>query len=167
MIRLSRRPIACLTAMFIASLITVMAQASTQNNMPPMLVHETLDYQGKVIFDKQINLADTNSVGVKFKISINGQQQNESTEIVGSVGSAQVGMEDQNGNMLRGYMISNVVTDITKDGHANALIVYTIKNDRAQPGTTGLVTASVKLGEPYRVTTKDGTKIEVTVEKQS
>lgn len=167
MIRRSSIALACLTAMVIGAPIALKAQDSTHSKkLPSMMIHDTLKYGNTVIYDKEVDLADPKNVVLAVHVAINGQDHTFN-EISNTVGSAQVGEEDQNHKTIVGYTVSSVVTDITPDGHATAKIVYAVKPDALLPEKTGFVIAIVKFGEAFHKTMRDGTKIDLTVEKQT
>jgi hypothetical protein len=129
-----------------------------------MMEHQRVALGDHVIYEKDVDLADPNSLGLNVALSVDNLSKNDFT-IADHLSVEKTGTEDGKGNLLDGSMITYVVTGV-RDGMARVIVVYTLRDRNRAIDKSGYINSVVKLGERYTEVTKDGTKIGVTVAKQ-
>jgi len=143
---------------FLAATATA-AQPSATDSFPhiPMMSHQTMTYNGKVIYEADVDMADPHSKEVALKIDIDEFSWNCLT-LAGHVAGESSG-ESSGVNLVSGHMIGCVVRDIKADGTAKVDIVYTVREPNRGIDKSEHISAMVTAGQRYESTTQSGTRV--------
>lgn len=130
-----------------------------------LMQHQKMAMDGQVIYEADVNLADTTRKQFGLEIGIDDRKwQYLTTE--GSAEAVQDGTTDGHGNLANGWILSYVVTDVTEAGAARAELVYTLRDPAKGINKTEHVHADLKIGDRFTTTTPSGTKVWLIVSRQ-
>ncbi|WP_415760337.1 hypothetical protein [Pseudomonas sp. LT1P18] len=135
------------------------AQPSSNDSFPhiPVMSHQTMTYNGKVIYEANVDLADPHPKQVALKIDIDEFSWNCLT-LAGHVTGESSG-ERSGVNLVSGHMIGCVVRDLKADGTAKVDIVYTVRDPGRGINKSEHISATVKAGQRYESTTQSGARV--------
>jgi hypothetical protein len=135
------------------------AQPTAIDSFPhiPVMSHETMTHNGKVIYEADVDLADPSPKTIALQINIDGFSWGcNSTE--GHVVFDSNGRHS-GGNLVSGYMISCVVRDLKADGTAKVDILYDMRDPSRSINKSEHINATVKAGQRYESTTQSGSRV--------
>lgn len=146
-------------SVLLATTATAAQSSATATPLPhiPMMSHQTMTHNGKVIYEADVDMADPAPQQVALKIDIDEFSWGCNT-MAGQVAGASSG-ERSGGNLVSGYMIGCVVRDLKADGTAKVDIVYTLRDPSRGVNKSEHISATVKAGQSYEITTKSGTRV--------
>ncbi|MBJ2254741.1 hypothetical protein JFT59_26465 [Pseudomonas sp. MF6784] len=125
----------------------------------PVMTHQTMTHNGKVIYEAYIDFADPHPKQVVLNIAIDDFSYNCLT-IVGHINGAS-STEHSGGNLVSGSSIGCVVSNLGADGAAKVDIIYTIRDRSQGKDKSEHISATVKTGERYESTTQSGTRVKM------
>lgn len=154
----SRVAITLFTLVFLAAAATA-AQPSTTDSFPhiPMMSHQTMTHNGKVIYEADVDLADPHSKQVALKIDIDAFSWSCLT-LAGHITGESSG-ERSGVNLVSGYTIGCVVRDLKADGTAKVDIIYSARDPVRGINKSEYISATVKAGQRYESTTQSGAQV--------
>ncbi|ROL94151.1 hypothetical protein BK636_02030 [Pseudomonas chlororaphis] len=146
------------TLVFIAATASA-ALPSATDSFPhiPMMTHQTMTFNDKVIYEADVDFADPHPTQVALKINIDEFSWNCLT-LAGHVNGASSG-EHSGANLVSGYTISCVVRDLKADGTAQVDIVYTLRNPSRGIDKSEHISAMVQAGQRYESRTQSGARV--------
>ncbi|HEX8591762.1 MAG TPA: hypothetical protein VF682_00540 [Pseudomonas sp.] len=132
------------------------AQPSAPSSFPhiPLMSHDTMTYNGKVIYDAYVDLADPARKQTTLKIDLDGFSKG-CDSLVGHVATD----SEWKRSGVSGYSISCVVRDLGADGSAKVDVIYSLRDPSRGVNKSEHITATVKSGQRYESTTPTGTKV--------
>jgi len=135
------------------------AQPTATDSFPhiPVMSHQTMTYNGKVIYEADVDIADPHSKEVALKIDIDDFSWNCLT-LAGHVAGASSG-KNSGANLVSGHMIGCLVRDLEADGTAKVDIVYTVRNPSRGINKSEHISATVKAGQRYESITESGAQV--------
>lgn len=147
--------------------VSFASPATTQHPVPRLkaIEHQRMTLGNKVVYEKDVDLLDPDLPGLAVELSVDGLTKGDLT-VADNISVERSGTDDGHGNLLKGYMISYVVTDVTPTGRGVLKLLYTLRDPAHSEDKTGYVSTDVTFGKPYVYTEADGTRIAVTVRKQ-
>jgi hypothetical protein len=153
------------TAMLSAPLLA--ASPATAPKIPPfkLMEHQKMTMGNQVIYEADVNLADPSRKQYELEIGVDDKKWQYLT-LDGSAGAMLDGTDDGHGNLLNGWMVSYVVTDVTTAGDARVELVFTIREPAKGIDKTEHVHATVKVGTRFATTTASGSKVWLIVTPQ-
>ncbi|WP_130931589.1 hypothetical protein [Pseudomonas sp. Sample_24] len=148
-----------LFALLFLSSTAFAGQASNADSFPhmPVMSHETMTRNGKVIYEADVDIANPSPKEVALKIKIDDFAWDcNSTE--GHVVFDSRG-QHSGGNLISGYMIGCVVRDIKADGTATVDILYDMRDPSRGVNKSEHINATIKAGQRYESKTESGARI--------
>ncbi|MFW9088244.1 hypothetical protein ACOI7N_27385 [Pseudomonas sp. P2758] len=135
------------------------AQPSANDQFPhiPVMAHQTMTYNGKVIYEADVDQNDPKRKPFVLRVKVDDLSSDCASTIGNVAGSAS---QDRSlGNKSSSaYMMSCVVTEISSNGQAKADVTYNIQDDARSVHKSGHVKASMQVGKVYE-TTNNGSKV--------
>jgi hypothetical protein len=140
---------------FLAATATA-AQPSANEPFPhiPMTAHQTMTYNGKVIYEADVDQNDPNSKPFVLRVKVDGLSSN-CTSTAGNVAGAASQDQGLGNKASSAYMVSCVVTELSSDGQAKADVVYNIQDQARNVHKSGHVKANLQVGKEYKTTSND------------
>ncbi|RBH56046.1 MULTISPECIES: hypothetical protein [Pseudomonas] len=147
--------------LFILAFLTATAtaaQPSATDSFPhiPAMSHQTMTYNGKVIYEADVDQNDPNLKPFFLQVRVDSYSGN-CTSIVGHVAAAASNDTGERGRASSAY-ISCVVTELSSDGQAKADIVYDFQNQERNVHESGHVKANLQVGREYK-TVSNGSQV--------
>ncbi|MEZ1420730.1 hypothetical protein QVM55_12965 [Pseudomonas monteilii] len=145
------------------SLLTLLATTSAVAQQPgddaplhlPMISHEKLAYDGKVIYEADVDMADPKAKPFVLEITVDDLSRTCLSK-VGSVSTDQYEQRSKIG--ITGYQISCVVTTLSPNGDAQADVVYTIQDPAKNASKSGHIKVNFQEGKEYK-TLSNGSQV--------
>ncbi|WP_460108231.1 hypothetical protein [Pseudomonas sp. H1_F01] len=145
-----------LLTMLVATSTTAQQQANEQFPHIPVMSHQTMTYNGKVIYEADVDQNDPNPRPFALQVRVDSYSGN-CTSIVGHVSAAASNDKGAKGSASSEY-IGCVVTELSPDGQATADIVYDFQNQERNIHKSGHVKANLQIGREYE-TVNNGSSV--------
>jgi len=145
------------------SLLALLATTSALAQQPagdaiphlPLILHEKLSYNGKVIYEADVDMAGPKPKSIALQITVD----DFSRTCLSTVGSVSTEQHEQRSNIgITGYQVSCVVTMLSPTGDAQADVVYTIQDAAKNVRKSGHVKANFQEGKEYK-TVNNGSQV--------
>lgn len=130
-----------------------------------LMEHQKMTMGDEVIYEADVNLADPSRKQYGIEIGVADKKWQYLT-LDGAASATLTGTTDANGNLVNGWMVSYVVTDVTASGDARVELVYTIRDPGKAINKTEHVHADLKIGQRFTTTTASGTPVWLIVSQQ-
>jgi hypothetical protein len=146
------------------SLLTILGATSAAAQQPvteqfphiPAMSHQKMTYNGKVIYEADVDQNDPNPKPFFLQVSVDSFSGNcDST--VGNVAASASSNKGTKGSESSKYL-SCVVTDLSSDGQAKADIVYDLRNQEGNMHKFGHINANLQVGKEYK-TVNNGSQV--------
>lgn len=145
-----------LLAMLVAASATAQQQATEQFPHIPSMSHQTMTYNGKVIYEADVDQNAPNPRPFSLQVSVDSYS-GDCSSTVGNVSAAASNDKGAKGSASSEY-ISCVVTELSPDGQAKADIVYDFQNEKQNIHKSGHVKANLQVGKEYK-TESNGSQV--------
>lgn len=136
---------------------SAVAQQSAGDTVPhlPLILHQKLAYNGKVIYEADVDMAGPKLKSVALQITVD----DFSRTCLSTVGSVSTEQREQRSKIgITGYEVSCVVTTLSPTGDAQADVVYTIQDPAKNVRKSGHVKANFQEGKEYK-TVSNGSQV--------
>lgn len=145
-----------LLTILMATSATAQQQATEQFPHIPAMSHQTMTYNGEIIYESDVDLNAPNPKPFALQVSVDSYSAN-CTSIVGHVSTAASTNKGAKGAASSEY-ISCVVTELSPDGQAKADIVYDFQNEKNNVHKSGHLKANLQVGKKYE-TESNGSQV--------
>lgn len=142
--------------MLLATSAAAQQQITEQFPHIPAMSHQTMTYNGKVIYEADVDQNAPNPRPFALQVKV-GTYSGNCTSIVGHVSAAASNNRGAKGATSSEY-ISCVITELSPDGQAKADIVYDFQNEKQNVHKSGHVKATLQVGKEYK-TESNGSQV--------
>jgi hypothetical protein len=132
------------------------AQPSANDQFPhiPVMAHQTMTYNGKVIYEADVDQNDPKRKPFVLRVEVDNLTSDCATT-TGNVAGAASQDRSMGQKASSAYMVSCVVTELSSDGKAKADVIYSIQDGTRNIHKSGHVKAGLQVGEVYKTTSND------------
>ncbi|WP_458725049.1 hypothetical protein [Pseudomonas mandelii] len=147
------------STLFISALLAgtaTAAQPSANDQFPhiPVMAHQTMTYNGKVIYEADVDQNDPKRKPFVLRVKVD-DLSSDCASTMGNVAGAASQERSMGQKASSAYMVSCVVTELSSDGQAKADVVYNIQDETRNIHKSGHVTAGLQVGKVYKTTSND------------
>ncbi|WP_439878852.1 hypothetical protein [Pseudomonas prosekii] len=140
---------------FLAETATA-AQPSANEQFPhiPVMAHQIMTYDGKVIYEADVDQNDPNIKPYVLRVKID-DLSSDCASTTGNVAGAASQDRSLGTKAPSAYMISCVVTELSADGQAKADVVYNMQYQARNVHKSGHVKADLQVGKAFKTISND------------
>lgn len=147
------------STLFISALMAAtatVAQPVVSDQFPhiPMMSHQKMTQNGKVIYEADVDLNDPKRKPFVLRVKVD-DLTSDCASVTGTVASSASQEGSPGHNASSAYMVSCVVTELSSDGQAKADVIYSIQDETRNIHKSGHVRAGLQAGKVYKTSTND------------